>query len=143
MERTLMPIGVASMSFTCAMPGASIFFTWAGSFLPASFASNPGIRLSSTMVVLPDPETPVTTVRAPFGKETLRGFTVWMSEVESVMAPYLKTLRPLFALSLFFPARKGPIFEAGSFVISFAVPWATTFPPCAPAPGPNSMIQSA
>ena len=77
-----MPMGVASMSLTCAMPSASTARIWAGSALPLIFACSAGIRLSSTMVVLPEPDTPVTTVSRPFGISTSRGFTVWIRSVD-------------------------------------------------------------
>ena len=60
------------------MPSASMYFTCAGSFCPLVFAFSAGIRLSSTIVVFPDPETPVTTVSRPIGIRTSKGCTVCM-----------------------------------------------------------------
>ena len=77
-----MPMGVASMSLTCAIPSASIERIWAGSALPLMTASSAGTRLSSTIVVLPEPDTPVTTVSRPLGISTSSGFTVWMEDVD-------------------------------------------------------------
>ena len=146
MDRTLMPIGVASISFTCFMSGASIERTWSGSFFFFVTASRPGIRLSSTRVVFPEPETPVTRVSLPFGISTSRGFTVWIAEVERWILPKAKR-SSAFVLSLTeiaVPERKGPIFEAGSRVRSCTVPWAMTCPsPGTCFSGPISMIHWA
>ena len=82
-----MPIGVASTSLACAMPGASTARTCAGSGRPSIVAASAGTRLSRTSVVLPDPDTPVTTLSRPFGNATSSGFTVWMAAVFSRIAP--------------------------------------------------------
>ena len=57
-----------------------------GASLPTA-ASRPGTRLSRIRVVLPDPDTPVTTVSRPLGRSTSRGFTVWMAPVDRWMFP--------------------------------------------------------
>ena len=141
-----MPMGVASMSFTRSIPGASTAFTWAGSGFPAVAASRPGTRLSRISVVLPEPETPVTTVSFPLGSSSVRGFTVWIAPVSRWMAPSANTA-PAAArgrsMGWARPDRKGPIWEASLAASSCTVPWATTRPPRAPASGPISMIQSA
>ena len=77
-----MPIGEASISFTCRIPGAWRSAHGSGSLFPRMKASRPGIRLSSIRVVLPDPETPVTAVSLPFGISVSSDFTVWMGPVE-------------------------------------------------------------
>ena len=41
------------------------------------------------MVVFPEPETPVITVRRPLGISTLRGLTVWMASVVIAIFPFL------------------------------------------------------
>ena len=76
-----MPMGVASMSLTCAMPSALTDRMCGGSAWPLMPASSAGIRLSSTMVVLPEPDTPVTTVSRPLGIVTSSGLTVWICVV--------------------------------------------------------------
>ena len=88
-----MPIGVASMSFTCAMPSASTALTWGGSGLPAVCAASAGTRLSRISVVLPEPDTPVTTVSRPLGMSTSSGLTVWMASGRKMDAPLGKQLR--------------------------------------------------
>ena len=54
-------------------------------------AARPGIRLSRMSVVLPEPETPVTTESLPFGKRTVRGFTVWIAPVSMRIWPRKKS----------------------------------------------------
>ena len=144
-ERTLIPIGVASMSFTWSMPSALTDFTCAGSFSPRICAESAGIRLSRMSVVLPEPETPVTTVRRPFGISTSSGFTVWMRSVERWIAPFWKSLLSgAFCREMpCFPAKNGPICEFSFILMSSVVPSAMTWPPFAPASGPISMSQSA
>ena len=138
-----MPMGVASMSFTRPMPGADTSSTWAGRGCFWIAASRAGTRLSRISVVLPEPETPVTTVSRPLGMSASRGFTVWMAPVDRWMVPKSKSSpqghrgRSGLGASCL---RKGPMREAGSSASSFTVPWASTRPPSAPAPGPISTI---
>ena len=144
MERTLMPMGVASISLIRVIPGASADRTWPGSGRPAVAASRPGIRLSKIRVVLPEPETPVTAVSFPLGMSTSSGFTVWMAPVDRWMRPRSnRPPDPPFLRGLARPERKGPIRDSGRSATSATVPWAMTLPPSVPAPGPISMIQSA
>ena len=113
-----MPMGVASMSLTWAMPAASTVRMCAGSGLPLIFASSAGIRLSSTMVVLPEPDTPVTTVSRPLGISTSKGFTVWTRFVDRWILPFAKRssfsaqARSLLSAA---PERNGPIDQKGRF----------------------------
>ena len=88
-----MPMGVASMSFTCSMPSARMSVTWSGIRFPRVNASNAGTRLSKIRVVLPDPETPVTTVSRPLGISTSNGFTVCISLVDRCIFGLLQDLR--------------------------------------------------
>ena len=46
-------------------------------------------------------------------------------------------------LICFLPLKYCPVIESLTFDISSAVPWAITFPPCTPAPGPMSITWSA
>ena len=75
MERTLMPIGVASINLTCRICSLKSRYM-AGKFFPGYFSFKPGIRLSRISVVLPEPDTPVITVSLPCGISTSNGFTV-------------------------------------------------------------------
>ena len=142
----LIPIGDASISFTWEIPSAETFFTCSGNVSPFSAASSPGIRLSSTIVVLPEPDTPVTTVSLPFGISTSRGFTVWIALVERWITPRSNIFSACVCSrtgKFVFCAKNGPIMEAGFLVISGIVPSAITYPPPFPASGPISTIQSA
>ncbi len=138
-----MPMGVASMSFTCLMPSAVTRFMCSGIRLSFISALRAGIRLSSISVVFPDPDTPVTAVSLPFGISTVRALTVCMGEMERLIRPSSNILPAGTCLPTFIfgpPVRNFPIFERGSFIISSTVPFAMTRPPSAPAPGPSSMI---
>ena len=141
-----MPIGVASISFTRLMPGASTQWTCFGRGLSAIAASSPGTKLSRIRVVLPEPDTPVTTVKRPLGIAVSRGLTVWTGPVERWMLPRSNSSirgqrgRTAAGASI---RRNGPIWETGFRSSDATVPWAITRPPSAPAPGPISMIQFA
>ena len=146
MLRTLIPIGVASMSFTDLMPGASIAFTCEG-LAPSPVSDfRAGIRLSSTSVVFPDPETPVTAMRRPFGKSTAAGFTVCIPVVSRWIRPRLNIPADgVLGLTGFcaLPERNGAILDFAESQMSERVPSATILPPFSPEPGPISMNQSA
>ena len=146
MERTFEPMGVASMRFARSMPAASTRFTWEGSALPFAFAASAGMRLSSTSVVLPEPDTPVTAVRRPRGMAVSSGFTVCSAPVASSMRPRANTSSAGMrsrTRTVSAPDRKPPMSEAGFASTSASDPCATTRPPSAPAPGPISTSQSA
>ena len=110
-----MPMGVASISLTRPMPCASTARTCSGSLAPRMAASSAGIRLSKISVVLPEPETPVTTVRRPLGMRTSSGLTVWSAAVASRIVPSANICsRATAGRSRSFCApgpRKGPISE--------------------------------
>ncbi len=115
-ERTFEPMGVASMRFARSMPAASMRLTWEGSFALLAFATSAGMRLSSTSVVLPEPDTPVTAVRRPRGMATSSGFTVCSASVASSMLPWANTSAAgtrSRTRTVSSPERKPPISEAG------------------------------
>ena len=98
------------------------------------------------MVVLPDPETPVTTVILPLGILTSRGRTVWMADIPMRISPRANTSSSaaLRRTTTSTPSlRYGAMTESGSASMSDTVPWDTTVPPSLPAPGPISISQSA
>jgi hypothetical protein len=70
-DREFWPIGVASISASPRIPGASSRRTCLGAFSPARLARSAGTRLSRTRAVLPAPDGPATAVIACTGKETL------------------------------------------------------------------------
>src|SRR5437899_10853384 len=95
--------------------------------------------MSFTSVDLPEPETPVTTVRKPRGKET---------------SIFLKLLARAPSTERNFPLadrreegtgmrsdreRYRPVRDSLASAILFGGPQATRYPPCLPAPGPRSM----
>lgn len=100
--------------------------------LPFIFASSAGTRLSSTIVVLPEPDTPVTTVSRPLGMSSSKGLTVWMLPVERWIAPSANISPSLAHRRNFvsaFPERNGPIWDSGFASKSSIVPSAMTCPP--------------
>ena len=115
-----------------------------GSGLPAVCAASAGTRLSRISVVLPEPDTPVTTVSRPLGMSTSSGLTVWMASVERWMRPSANSSAAgrFRGAALACPPRNGPIWDAGFPARSATVPSAMTCPPPAPASGPISMSQS-
>ena len=145
-ERTFVPIGVASMTLTRLTPPASTDSTCSGNGIPDMTAWRAGTKLSNTMVVLPDPDTPVTTVMRPIGISRSRGCTVWIRDVRILMAP-LSKMDPSRTLSRTmtssFPERYPPMIDLGSASTAPTVPWQRTVPPSLPEPGPISMSQSA
>ncbi len=81
------------------------------------------------MVVLPDPDTPVTTVSRPLGNSASSGLTVWICAVEKQMLPLANiSSRAAHFLILVsaLPERKGPICEAAFSSMAWIVPWAMT-----------------
>ena len=71
-----MPIGVESTMRTRSTPAGSIEVTCAGSGRSSVLASIAGTSDSRIIVVLPEPETPVTAVSRPRGIATSRARTV-------------------------------------------------------------------
>ena len=69
-------MGVASISSTFEMPSASIRRIELGETVPSAAERNAGTSVSNTIVVLPEPDTPDTTVRRPRGMSTNNGCTV-------------------------------------------------------------------
>ena len=104
------------------------------------------MRLSSTSVVLPEPDTPVTAVSRARGTSASSGFTVCSASVSRWMAPRANT-SPASSGSrtrtLAAPDRKPPMDEAGAASTAARDPCAMTRPPPAPAAGPISTIWSA
>ena len=99
-------------------------------------------KISLTRELFPDPDTPVTQVITPSGNETSIFFRLFS------LAPYT------FSQSVGFlrtsgtgifkrPLRYAPVTDFSFFISSSAVPTATTSPPCSPAAGPISTMQSA
>ena len=110
----------------------------------ARFSSRSRVFLitSFTRLLLPLPDTPVTQVNTPRGISTSMPFRLL------ARAPRTRKNRSLcrrWAGTGMHrrPDRNWPVMESGLAMISSGVPWATTWPPCSPAPGPISTIWSA
>ena len=96
--------------------------------MPAVCAASAGTRLSRISVVLPEPDTPVTTVSRPLGMSTFSGLTVWMASVERWMRPSANSSAAgrFRGAALPCPPRNGPIWDAGFPARSATVPSAMT-----------------
>ena len=93
--------------------------------------------------LLPDPETPVTHVNTPNGIFTSKFLRLFSFAPLIVIETGFAFLLFLGTGIFFLPLKYWPVIEFGTFFISSAVPWAITFPPCTPAPGPISITISA
>ena len=94
--------------------------------------------ISFTSVLLPDPETPVTHVKAPTGIRTSMSRRLF-SRAPSTDSQPCGSRRVAGTGIVRAPDRYAPVTDPGSASTSAAVPAATTRPPCSPAPGPMSM----
>ena len=110
-----------------------------GQGLRSSAAATAGSRVSLTSEDLPDPDTPVTQVISPSGNLTSRSLRLL------ALAPSMISVRSgcggrriAGTGMLRKPLKYCPVSEAGSRLIASGGPCATTWPPCAPAPGPRS-----
>ena len=88
-------------------------------------------KVSITSVDLPPPDTPVTQVNVPNGKETLMFFKLFPD------ASIISRNNPLPFLTLgistfFSPDKYLPVIDFGDLLISFELPSATTKPPLTP-----------
>ena len=145
MERGVLPIGDWSILTILSIFSRPSIALWGKgrSLAPCSLEARALYKISLIKVDLPLPLTPVTTVNTPKGIATSIFFKLLP------VAPRISSRRPsgsrrcLGTGIYFLPLRYWPVIEAGTPAISAAVPWATTSPPCSPAPGPMSRISSA
>jgi len=95
--------------------------------------------MSSTSVLLPLPETPVTHVIRPSGKRASTLFRLFSAapKISSHASPGV--LRSVGTAICFSPLRNCAVREVFDFSSSGTVPAKTTSPPCTPAAGPRSM----
>ena len=97
-----------------------------------------GAMVSVTRLDLPEPETPVTTVKVPnsiFAVTFLR----LLQEAPVILSAPRPGLRRFSGTRIIrLPVRYWPVSESGQAMICSGVPAATTRPPCSPAPGPMS-----
>ena len=92
-----------------------------------------------TRELLPDPETPVTTVMIPSGISTSISLRLLTRAPRTLIHPEGFLRSEGTGMNLV-PLRYWPVIESGLAMISSAVPCATTRPPWEPAPGPMSTI---
>ena len=99
-----------------------------------------GRTISLTREDLPEPLTPVTAVMSPTGMRASMPFRLfWRQSLTENHLPsgcFLTAGTSIFRL----PARKSPVKDRGSAMMSSCEPQATISPPCTPAPGPTSTI---
>ena len=144
MDLGVRPIGDWSMAMTlssCSIPSMALCFpgmVWAR----FSFFASVLYKISFTRELLPEPDTPVTQVITPSGKFTSIFFRLFSAAPRTVSHPV--GLRRSDGTGIFnLPLKYAPVMDSSHCIISSAVPTATTCPPCSPAPGPISTIQSA
>ena len=121
------------------MPSCFPALVWAR----ISFLARALYRISTIKVDFPEPDTPVMQTNSPRGILTsifLRLFSVAPLIFRNLPLP---CRRSLGRGTIFLPERYAPVIDFGSASISSGVPSATNQPPCSPAPGPRSTIQSA
>ena len=100
-------------------------------------------RLNSTSLIselFPDPETPVTAVKAPSGISTsipLRLFSSAPRIFRKLPFPFRRASGTGIC---FLPDRYCPVIDSGQSLICSREPAQTISPPCTPAPGPTSTI---
>ena len=100
------------------------------------------MNTSLTNVLLPEPDTPVTSTIFPSGNFTLIFFRL-CSDTPFSSTNLPLPLRRVSGIGMtFLPDKYCPVMEFGEFLTSSGVPFAMTSPPWIPAPGPISTIQS-
>ena len=99
--------------------------------------------MSSIRVDFPDPDTPVTLTNIPSGIFTSIRFRLCSRAPRIHSASPLPRRRRAGTEMTRRPERYWPVIESGALRMRSSGPEATTRPPCAPAPGPMSTIQSA
>ena len=137
-----MPIGVASMSFTCPIPTACTSLTWAGKAAPLVLAASAGQGFpKSTLSCCPTGHAGHDG-QAAFRDIYFQRFDRVDGAGGKVDAPSANKFLGGAVLGRHAPARPktGPICDAALAVSSGTVPWAMIRPPPAPASGPISMI---
>lgn len=101
-------------------------------------------RMSFTSVDLPEPETPVTAVSTPSGKDTSMSWRLFSRAPCTVSLRLWSAGRRTSGSGIsFLPDRYWPVIDSALSSSSFKGPLCTTLPPCSPAPGPMSTTQSA
>ena len=106
---------------------------------PVQVARQPLIENLIGQENFPEPDTPVMQVIIPSGMFTSMFFRLF-SRAPLIVRNPVGFLRSSGTGILILPLKYAPVIDFGFFMISCAVPQATTSPPCEPAPGPISTI---
>ena len=126
---------------SCSTPSMHLCFP-ATTLARFNFFARLLYKISLTSELFPEPDTPVTQVITPNGKLTSIFFKLFSSAPLTVKNPVGCFLS--FGTGIFnSPLKYFPVIDSGHCIISSAVPIATSSPPCSPAPGPISTMQSA
>ena len=99
-------------------------------------------KISFTRELFPEPETPVTQVITPTGIFTEMPLRLFSLAPVTASQP-LGCRRWVGTGTCILPLKYWPVTDSATSMISCAVPWAITFPPWEPAPGPISTTWSA
>jgi len=110
---------------------------------PLILFASAGYKTSDNKVDFPEPETPVMQVKMPSGISTLIFFKLCSLTPFNFKNVPFPLRRFLGIVMLIAPDRYCPVRLSLTFIICSGVPWATTFPPWTPAPGPKSTMWSA
>ena len=102
-----------------------------------------GYKMSMINEDLPDPDTPVTAVKMPRGKDTSIFFKLWWVAPVIFIDSFEPFLLFLGIGMLSLPDRYPPVNESGWAKRSLTVPCTIIFPPSRPARGPTSTTVSA
>src|SRR5690606_22358956 len=99
-----------------------------------------GYRVVLIRVDLPEPDTPVIQVNRPKGISSVTLFRLLpVAPTRRSILSGLGAVRCWGTAITRVPERYSPVSEPGVFMICSGVPWATTWPPWTPAPGPISI----
>ena len=140
-------MGLWSMSTTLSrysIPSTASKAAVCGLVAPFKALAAMGYKVLLIRVDLPEPETPVTQVIRPIGmvKLTFCRLLPLAPRMRSCLAGFCGRRRVGTAIPSL-PDRYWPVMEASLLRISSRLPWAITWPPWTPAPGPISTIWSA
>ena len=100
--------------------------------------------MSFTNVDLPEPDTPVTATNNPSGISTSISLRLFSFAPLTINLRFGSTGRRILGISIALrPEIYAPVIDSLLLIKSSYGPLTTTLPPCSPAPGPISTIQSA
>ena len=139
------PIGDWSTTITLSIFSTPVISEYVPGFTSErlSFRASAFCRISFTRLDFPLPETPVTQVNIPAGNPTVIFFRL-CSRAPFTTIILLLAARLFWGISIFsFPDKYRAVIDCFDLITFSNVPDAAILPPCFPAPGPISTIQSA